>query len=384
MTGSSFFHMFCRRFFTVHVFSQIGQIENTLNQIKQLKNVKVIQQDLTRLEKLVKDPSLWENEEAALIQKEYAQTKNKLSALNALSLRYQESQQLVDLATEAQDQELIQEVDNDLNSLNEDLKLYFMKMLMSDEADIGDCILEVRAGSGGEESCDWCGVLCRMYERWAKLKGFRCILVDESKNEGAGLKSATYQISGEYAYGWVKTEQGTHRFVRISPFGSNAKRHTSFVSVQVMPVKNDKSPKTSKEFEIPLSELKFEVMRSQGPGGQHVNKTESAVRATHVPSGLSVVCQAQRSQHQNKALALVWLQAKLYKKHLADQQKMKSDIYASQGDAAWGNQIRSYVLHPYQMIKDSRSGYTRSDVANVLDGDLDGFMQSVVLSKSAT
>ena len=296
--------------------------------------------------------------------------------------RFQQADELMVLAKEEKDDSLLQEVEKDLNLLHKEIHNFFLKTLMTGEADKCDCFIEIRAGSGGHEACDWTRMLSRMYERWAAQQGYKSSIVDQTPAEGAVglLKSSIIQISGDYAYGWAKHEAGVHRFARVSPFDANGKKHTSFASVQVLPVQPEDAVQSAKSIAIPASDLKVEVMRAQGAGGQHVNKTESAVRLTHIPTGISVLCQAQRSQHQNKAMAMVWLQGKLYKKHLQEKQKQKDEAYANQGEAAWGHQIRTYVLQPYQMIKDARTGHSRTDVQNVLDGDLQDYMEAAVLT----
>jgi peptide chain release factor 2 len=244
-----------------------------------------------------------------------------------------------------------------------------LEALLSGEADANDSYLEINAGAGGTESNDWALMLLRMYSRWAQAHGMEVEFVEETNGEQAGIKSATVKIVGTNAYGWLKTEAGIHRLVRISPFDSNAKRHTSFASVWVYPVVDDKI-----EIEINPSDVRVDTYRSSGAGGQHVNKTDSAVRLTHLPTGIAVACQNQRSQHQNREEAWKMLRARLYEAELQRREAVAAAVEAAKSDIGWGHQIRSYVLQPYQMVKDLRTDVETSDTAGVLDGDLDPFM----------
>lgn len=244
-----------------------------------------------------------------------------------------------------------------------------IEALLSGEADGNDAFLEVHAGAGGTESQDWAEMLLRMYVRWAERKGYKIEWLEESGGEEAGIKSATVKIMGPNAYGWLKTESGVHRLVRISPFDSNARRHTSFASAGVFPVIDD-----AIEIEILDKDLRIDTYRASGAGGQHVNRTDSAVRITHMPSGIVVQCQAERSQHKNRASAMSMLRARLYEVELQKREAEKQASHDSKSDIGWGHQIRSYVLHPYQMVKDLRTEVETSDTQGVLDGDLDAFM----------
>jgi peptide chain release factor 2 len=252
-----------------------------------------------------------------------------------------------------------------------------LEALLAGEADSNDSYLEVHAGSGGTESQDWAQILIRMYTRWAENHGFKIEYLEETLGEEAGLKSATIQISGHNAYGWLKSENGVHRLVRISPFDANARRHTSFAGVSVYPVVDDKIV-----IDIDEKDVRTDTMRSGGAGGQHVNKTESAVRLTHIPSGIAVVCQAERSQHKNRAEAWRMLRAKLYEIELKKREAQAEAEQAAKTDIGWGHQIRSYVLQPYQMVKDLRTGVSTSNTGAVLDGDLDEFMQAALAQKA--
>ena len=249
--------------------------------------------------------------------------------------------------------------------------------MLSGEADANDCYLEVHAGAGGTESNDWAGMLLRMYVRWAEAHGYKVDWLEESEGEGAGIKSATVQIKGHNAYGWLKSENGVHRLVRISPFDANARRHTSFASVVVFPVLDD-----SIKIDINEKDVRTDVMRSGGAGGQHVNKTESAVRLTHIPTNIVVKCQQDRSQHRNRAMAWDMLRAKLFELEMKKREAKAEAEQAAKTDIGWGHQIRSYVLQPYQMVKDLRTGYSTSNTGAVLDGDLDEFMQAALAQKA--
>jgi peptide chain release factor 2 len=253
-----------------------------------------------------------------------------------------------------------------------------LESLLSGEADGNDCYLEVHAGAGGTEAQDWAEMLLRMYVRWAEAHGYKVEWLEESGGEEAGVKSATIRVAGADAYGWLKTESGVHRLVRISPFDSSARRHTSFASVWVYPVVDDKI-----EVAIDDKDLRIDTYRSSGAGGQHVNKTDSAVRVTHLPSGIVVQCQSERSQHQNRAHAFAMLRARLYEAELQRREAVTNAINAAKTEIGWGHQIRSYVLQPYQMVKDLRTGVETGNTAAVLDGDLDRFLAAALAERIA-
>jgi len=258
-----------------------------------------------------------------------------------------------------------------LKALLAEAKRLQLETLLSGEADANDAYLEVHSGAGGTESCDWARMLFRMYARWAERKKFKVEVIEETAGDEAGLKSGTLLIKGHNAYGWAKTESGVHRLVRISPFDSNARRHTSFASVWVYPVVDDKI-----DIEVNESDCRIDTYRSSGAGGQHVNTTDSAIRITHIPSGIVVACQAERSQHKNRATAWNMLRARLYEQELERREAEANAVAAAKTDIGWGHQIRSYVLQPYQLVKDLRTGHTSGTPDDVLDGELDDFMQS--------
>jgi len=281
---------------------------------------------------------------------------------------------LAEMAEAENDQAMLDEAQKSLERVHEEVKARELDSLLSGEADANDCFLEVHAGSGGTEAQDWAEMLLRMYIRWAEQHDHKVEWLEESAGEGAGLKSATVRILGENAYGWLKTESGVHRLVRISPFDANARRHTSFASVWVYPVVDDKI-----EVAIEDKYLRVDTYRSSGAGGQHVNKTDSAVRMTYTFPGTEpvvVACQSERSQHQNRAKATAMLKARLYEIELQKREAVTEAMNATKTDIGWGHQIRSYVLQPYQMVKDLRTGVETSQSDKVLDGDLDKFLQA--------
>jgi peptide chain release factor 2 len=278
---------------------------------------------------------------------------------------------LAELAEEEADAEAMAEAEAALGELRDRLGRLQLESLLSGEADANDCFLEIHAGAGGTESQDWAEMLLRMYTRWAEGHAFKLEWIEESPGEEAGLKSVTVKVIGDNAYGWLKTESGVHRLVRISPFDSQARRHTSFASVWVYPVVDENI-----EVEINEKDLRIDTYRSSGAGGQHVNKTDSAVRLTHLPSGIVVACQNDRSQHRNRAQAFAMLRARLYELELQKRREAAEAQEAGKSDIGWGHQIRSYVLQPYQMVKDLRTGVEKGNAQGVLDGDIDAFLEA--------
>jgi peptide chain release factor 2 len=278
---------------------------------------------------------------------------------------------LAELAEEEADAEAMAEAEAALGELRDRLGRLQLESLLSGEADANDCFLEIHAGAGGTESQDWAEMLLRMYTRWAEGHAFKLEWIEESPGEEVGLKSVTVKVIGDNAYGWLKTESGVHRLVRISPFDSQARRHTSFASVWVYPVVDENI-----EVEINEKDLRIDTYRSSGAGGQHVNKTDSAVRLTHLPSGIVVACQNDRSQHRNRAQAFAMLRARLYELKLQKRREAAEAQEAGKSDIGWGHQIRSYVLQPYQMVKDLRTGVEKGNAQGVLDGDIDAFLEA--------
>ena len=286
---------------------------------------------------------------------------------------------LVELADAEGDAPTLEEGRTQLNRLQARAKQLELESLLSGEADGNDCFLEIHAGAGGTEAQDWAEMLARMYTRWAESKGYKVEYLEESAGDGAGIKSATFRISGNNAYGWMKTESGVHRLVRISPFDSNARRHTSFSSVWIYPVVDENI-----NIVINEKDCRIDTYRASGAGGQHINKTDSAVRITHIPTNIAVACQNELSQHQNRAKAWEMLKARLYELELKKREEKANAQEAAKTDIGWGHQIRSYVLQPYQMVKDLRTEMETSDTAGVLDGDLDKFMAASLAARLKT
>src|SRR5215216_4447261 len=284
---------------------------------------------------------------------------------------------MIELGDAESDVGVVTEAEQALRNLKKEVARRELEALLSGEADSNDSYLEVHAGAGGTESQDWASMLLRMYTRWAEQHGYKIELMEETEGEEAGIKSATLQIKGHNAYGWLKTEGGVHRLVRISPFDSNARRHTSFASVDVYPVIDDRIKVDIKE-----TDVRTDTLRSSGAGGQHVNKTESAIRLTHIPTNIVVYCQNDRSQHRNRAQAWDMLRARLYELELKKREAQAAVDQANKTDIGWGHQIRSYVLQPYQMVKDLRTGVSTSNTGAVLDGDLDQFMAATLAQKA--
>ncbi len=301
---------------------------------------------------------------------------NAISGYRSLENGLADALELAELAEAEGDQEMVDDAENTIRQLRDEARKRELESLLSGEADANDCYLEINAGAGGTEAQDWAYILQRMYTRWAEQHGYKVELLEESSGEEAGIKSATLKITGLNAYGWLKSESGVHRLVRISPYDSAARRHTSFSSVWVYPVVDDNI-----EIEINEKDCRIDTFRASGAGGQHVNKTDSAIRITHIPTGIVVSCQSDRSQHKNRATAWNMLRARLYEAELQKREEAAQAEADSKTEIGWGHQIRSYVLQPYQMIKDLRTGVETSDTQGVLDGDLDQFMAASLAAK---
>tara|TARA_R100001143_G_scaffold36518_1_gene33938 strand:- start:36940 stop:37938 length:999 start_codon:yes stop_codon:yes gene_type:complete len=320
---------------------------------------------------------LWDDPTAAQkVMRERSSLETRISGFLDLESGLNDNVEMIELAEAEGDQDLITEAESALGSLRDVAAKQQLQSMLSGEADGNDCFLEVHAGAGGTESQDWAEMLQRMYLRWADKRGFKTEMLEESPGEEAGIKSTTIRIQGENAYGWLKTETGVHRLVRISPYDSNARRHTSFSSVKVYPEIDD-----SIDVEINDGDLRIDTYRASGAGGQHVNRTDSAVRITHIPSGIVVQCQNDRSQHKNRAQAMKMLTSRLYEAELKRREAAAQDDFQAETEIGWGRQIRSYVLQPYQMVKDLRTGVETSNTGGVLDGDIDAFLEASLASK---
>ena len=324
------------------------------------------------------DPDLWKDAAAAQkLMRERNQLASQMEGVRKLEADLADTIELVALAEADGDEAMVAEGMAALRTLAEDTRRREIESLLSGEADGNDCFIEVNAGVGGTEAQDWAEMLLRMYIRWAEQHGYKTQLMEQSDGEQAGIKSATLQVIGPTAYGWLKTEAGVHRLVRISPFDANARRQTSFASVWVYPVVDD-----TIDIEINDADLKVDTFRASGAGGQHVNKTESAIRITHVPSGIIVACQTDRSQHRNRATAMGMLKARLYEAELRKREAASALVEDAKTDIGWGHQIRNYVLAPYQLVKDLRTNVEKGNPDAVLNGDLDEFMAAALAARA--
>ena len=348
-------------------------IRRTLHLLGQRLGIETAPHRLEELNVRSEDPALWSDPaKAQKLMRERTALVAALDNWTSIDRELTDLVGLIELGEAEGDAEVVAEAEAALRALAARAREREIEALLDGEADGNDTFLEINAGAGGTESCDWAAMLARMYVRWAERKGYKVELMSVSEGEEAGIRSATYKIMGPNAYGWLKSESGVHRLVRISPYDSAARRHTSFSSVWVYPVVDD-----TIEIDIPDKDIRIDTMRSSGAGGQHVNKTESAVRITHLPTGI-VVTSSEKSQHQNRALAMAALRSRLYQLELDRRNAAIQASHEAKGEAGWGNQIRSYVLQPYQMVKDLRTGHETSDTQGVLDGDLDPFMAATL------
>ena len=357
-----------------------ADIQNIVNEIN--KSLALLRQRMVwesvahRLEEFnarVENPDLWNDpEKAQKLMRERQSLVDSVSVHDSIQQELNDHIELIELGEMEDDAEVVGEAEDALSALVKKAAAKELEALLNGESDANDTFLEVHSGAGGTESCDWASMLARMYIRWAERSGYKVEMQSETPGEEAGIKSVTYKVSGHNAYGWLKSESGVHRLVRISPFDSAAKRHTSFCSVWVYPVVDDNI-----EIEVNPADIRIDTYRSSGAGGQHVNTTDSAVRITHHPTGI-VVTSSEKSQHQNRDIAMKALKSRLYQLELDRRNAAINDAHESKGDAGWGNQIRSYVLQPYQMVKDLRTNYETSDTKGVLDGDLDAFMAATL------
>ena len=351
----------------------VAEVEKSLVLLAQRMDRETAPHRLEEFNARVEDPTLWDNpENAQKLMRERQALVDAMESYDTIAGDLSDNIELIELGEMEGDAEVIKEAEEALKSLKKKAAEKELEALLDGEADANDTFLEINSGAGGTESCDWASMLARMYVRWAEKKGYKVELQAESAGEEAGIKSATYKISGHNAYGWLKSESGVHRLVRISPFDSAAKRHTSFTSVGVYPVVDDNI-----EIEVNPADIRIDTYRSSGAGGQHVNTTDSAVRITHAPTGI-VVTSPEKSQHQNRDIAMKALKSRLYQMELDRRNAAVNEMHENKGDAGWGNQIRSYVLQPYQMVKDLRTNFETSDTKGVLDGDLDGLMAATL------
>jgi peptide chain release factor 2 len=357
----------------------VDQIRSALDLLRRFLDWDRALRRLDELNNRVEDPALWNDAKAAQeVMRERRRLDEAIGATKAISTELEDTIELIEMAEAEGDEAMVDDAVASLAALAERAEKDKVQALLAGEADANDTYVEINAGAGGTESNDWAGMLQRMYQRWAERHGMKVELIDQHSGEQAGIKSATLLLKGENAYGYAKTESGVHRLVRISPYDSSARRHTSFASVWVYPVVDENI-----DIEINESELRIDTYRASGAGGQHINTTDSAVRITHLPTGIVVQCQNQRSQHKNKAEAFNQLRARLYEAELQKREAEANATAASKTDIGWGHQIRSYVLQPYQLVKDLRTGVTSTAPSDVLDGDLDRFM-AAALSQRVT
>ena len=330
------------------------------------------------MDKEANEPNLWnDKDKAQKILTQKAEIDGKIKFLRNIDTEFEDLIELHNIAISENDEQSKVEIENSLEIFLKKLSKEKLDLMLNGEADSNSAYLEIHSGAGGTEACDWAEMLLRMYLRWAEKHNFKVSLIEEHSGDEAGIKSATLEIDGRNVYGWLKGESGIHRLVRISPFDSGARRHTSFASVWVYPVVDEKI-----EIHIDEKDLRIDTYRSSGAGGQHVNKTDSAVRITHIPTGIVVQCQNERSQFKNKDVAMNMLKSRLYNLELEKRAEEEAKINASKAENGWGSQIRSYVLQPYQMIKDLRTNYETSNIEATLDGDIDGFLSATLLYNS--
>jgi peptide chain release factor 2 len=356
----------------------VEEIEKSLELLRQRVGWETAEHRLEELNAMSEDPALWNDPaRAQKLMRDRQTLADAIEGVTALARDLSDQKELIELGEAEGDDAVVADAEAAIRELRERAGARETEALLDGEADGNDTFLEVNAGAGGTESCDWAAMLARMYVRWAEAHGMKVELISENPGEEAGIRSVTYRMNGPNAYGWLKTESGVHRLVRISPFDSAARRHTSFSSVWVYPVVDDNI-----EIDIQPNDIRIDTYRSSGAGGQHVNTTDSAVRITHLPTNI-VVTSSEKSQHQNRANAMAALKSRLYELELRKRNEAIAAQHEAKGDAGWGNQIRSYVLQPYQMVKDLRTSHETSDTQGVLDGDLDAFMAAALAQQVA-
>ncbi|MGP4058448.1 peptide chain release factor 2 [Mycobacterium sp. 4D054] len=354
--------------------ADIAALDATLTTVERVVDVDGLRGRIEQLEKDASDPQLWDDQtRAQKVTSDLSHAQNELRRVEELRSRLEDLPVLYELASEEEGSDADNatvEADAELKKLREDIEAMEVRTLLSGEYDEREAVVTIRSGAGGVDAADWAEMLMRMYIRWAEQRNYPVEVFDTSYAEEAGIKSATFAVHAPFAYGTLSVEQGTHRLVRISPFDNQSRRQTSFADVEVLPV-----VETTDHIDIPETDLRVDVYRSSGPGGQSVNTTDSAVRLTHLPTGIVVTCQNEKSQLQNKVAAMRVLQAKLLERKRQDE-RAELDALKGDGGSSWGNQMRSYVLHPYQMVKDLRTEYEVGNPAAVLDGDIDGFLEA--------
>ncbi|MCA8879702.1 MAG: peptide chain release factor 2 [Rhodobacteraceae bacterium] len=351
----------------------VAEVEKSLKLLAQRMDWDTAQHRLEEFNAMAEAPGLWDDPaHAQKLMRDRQMLVDAIETYIGLKRDLEDQIELIELGEAEGDAEVVRDAEATIKALRETAAAKEIEALLDGEADGNDTFLEINSGAGGTESCDWAAMLARMYVRWAEAHGYEVELQSENPGEEAGIKSACYKISGHNAYGWLKTESGVHRLVRISPYDSAARRHTSFSSVWVYPVVDDNI-----EIEVNPADIRIDTYRSSGAGGQHVNTTDSAVRITHMPTGI-VVTSSEKSQHQNRDIAMKALKSRLYQMELDRRNAAIAEAHEAKGEAGWGNQIRSYVLQPYQMVKDLRTGVETSDTQGVLDGDLDQFMAATL------
>ena len=351
--------------------SDIAALDTTLTTVERVLDVEGLRGRIEKLEHEASDPHLWDDQtRAQRVTSELSHTQGELRRVEELRQRLDDLPVLYELAAEEGGADDLADADAELKKLREDIEAMEVRTLLAGEYDEREALLNIRSGAGGVDAADWAEMLMRMYIRWAEKHNYAVEVFDTSYAEEAGIKSATFAVHAPFAYGTLSVEQGTHRLVRISPFDNQSRRQTSFAEVEVLPV-----VETTDHIDIPDSDVRVDVYRSSGPGGQSVNTTDSAVRLTHIPTGMVVTCQNEKSQLQNKVSAMRVLQAKLLERKRLEE-RAELDALKGEGGSSWGNQMRSYVLHPYQMVKDLRTDYEVGNPAAVLDGDIDGFLEA--------
>ncbi|MCK5844808.1 MAG: peptide chain release factor 2 [Victivallales bacterium] len=349
-----------------------GEALERVDQLNSFLKVDERRAEMERIEGEMSKPDFWDNKEKAQsIMAELSGCKNVVAPFSDMKSSVDDFAALAELIVESGDEDMLSEADDEWEKLSSKLDKMELLSFLSERFDSNNAYFSIHAGAGGTESCDWAAMLSRMYRRWFERRGYQCSTIDSQAGDEAGLKSVTMLVTGDFAYGYLKAEKGVHRLVRISPFDSNSRRHTSFASVDVF-------PELSEDIDIEIDEkdLRVDTFRASGAGGQHVNTTDSAIRISHIPSGIIVSCQAERSQHKNRSTAMKMLKAKLFEREEAERRKEADAIRGEKTDMGWGNQIRSYVLHPYQMVKDLRTNVETGNTAAVLDGDIDQFAEA--------